>query len=238
MESINDYRNHQQAGSLDSETMAARRAATPTLPKDVAEGIPPQEDLWTNAPGELVWVYNADPKEEQSGMTGLSWQVRRLIPGVHEPAVPGLQAPKFEASTPYRASVYRGDTPEEALGYLLKGMALLSREGAINPSSPYYPGAPPIQHAIHFLTERLLCMVERRQNHLVMSGYAEHPAHVGAVIISASTGETKEDEQTKKAREAHYEELNEQMMRAVARDNEVVSALATAVAALARVKDL
>lgn len=203
------------------------------LPKEIREELPPQEDLWTNAPGEIVWQYTADPEKEALGMTGFSWQVRKLTPGVHDqdPPKPGLQVPYFQASTPYRAVFYQAETPEMALAALLKGACVLSREGAINPHNPHRAGSPPIQHAIHILTERLLQMVEGRQDHLFMSGYAENPAHVGAIAATVLTAEhfpgpSKNDE------------LNEQMMRAIARDNEVISALATAVAALARVKDL
>lgn len=203
------------------------------LPKEIREELPPQEDLWTNAPGELVWQYNADPEKEALGMTGFSWQVRKLTPGIHDTDPPkvGVQVPYFEASTPYRAVFYRADSAEEALACLLKGFSVLSREGALNPNNPTRAGSPPIQHAIHILTERLLQMVEHRQNNLFMSGYASNPAHVGAHVPSEVLtaehfpGPTKEDE------------LNEQMMRAIARDNEIIAALATAVAALARVKD-
>lgn len=209
------------------------------LPTDVAEGIPPQQDLWTNAPGELVWMYEADPEKESLGMTGFSWQVRKCTPGIHDsdPPKPGLQAPYFQASTPYRAVFYQAASAEEALACLLKGMCTLCREGAMNPRAPHRPGAPPIQHAIHILTERLLLMVEQRQDHLVMSGYADNPAHVGAVTISDLTKDG-DDQVSKEARDSEQEKLNHQMMQAIARDNEIVSALATAISSLARVKDL
>ncbi len=197
------------------------------LPKDIREELPPQEDLWTNAPGELIWRHLADPEQEALGMTGFSWQVRKIVPGVHEPKSEDSQEPYFQASTPYRAVFYSADTAEDALGCLLKGMCHLSREGAINPSNPLRPGAPPIQHVIHILTERLLQMVEHRQDHLVMSGYTPDPAHISAPELSAEH-----------LKRPAPEELNEQLVRAVARDNEVISALATSIAALARVKDL
>lgn len=204
------------------------------LPKEIREELPPQKDLWTDAPGEIVWQYTADPKEEELGMTGFSWQVRKLIPGVHDsdPPKPGMQVPYYQASTPYRAVFYQAESAEAALAALLKGFCLLSREGAINPSAPLRPGVPPIQHAIHILTERLLQMVEHRQDHLFLGGYAENPEHVGATIAATELNAGHFPGPSKN------EELTEQLMRAVARDNEVISALATAVAALARVKDL
>ena len=212
------------------------------LPKEIREELPPQEDLWTNAPGEVVWQYTADPEKEALGMTGFSWQVRKLTPGVHDqdPPKPGLQVPYFEASTPYRSVFYQAETPEMALAALLKGACVLSREGAINPHNPHRAGSPPIQHAIHILTERLLQMVEHRQDHLFMSGYAESPAHVGSIPLSdlSTDAAAGDDEQSKKSREVTAEQMNHQMLCAIARDNEVIAALATAVSALARVKDL
>jgi hypothetical protein len=95
------------------------------------------------------------------------------------------------------------------------------------------PGSPPIQHAIHILTERLLQMVERRQDHLFTGGYAENPAHVGAIPID----NLGDDEQRRKALEADAEQMTHLTLHAIARDNEVIAALATAVSALARVKD-
>lgn len=206
------------------------------LPKEVREELPPQEDLWTNAPGELVWQYTADPEKEALGMTGFSWQVRKLTPGVHDqdPPKPGLQVPYYQASTPYRLVFYQAETPEMALAALLKGVCILSRDGAMNPHNPNRAGSPPIQHAITILTERLMQVVESRHDHLFMSGYAENPAHVGAIPI----GNSADDETDPRAQALTAEIMNEQMMRAIARDNEVISALATAVAALARVKDL
>lgn len=211
------------------------------LPKEIREELPPQGDLWTNAPGEVVWQYTADPEKEALGMTGFSWQVRKLTPGVHDsnPPKAGMQVPYFEASTPYRAVFYQAETPEMALAALLKGACVLSREGAINPHNPHRAGSPPIQHAIHILTERLLQMVEGRHDHLFMSGYAESPAHVGTVPLHEISNEAGgDDEQSKKLREFSAEQMQHQLLQAVARDNEVIAALATAVSALARVKDL
>lgn len=213
----------EQASNSVGEKVAYEPGSGLQLPQEIREEIPPQEDFWANAPGELVWQFTANPDLEDLGRTGFSWQVRKLTPGKHfELKMGQVNKPHYEASTPYRAVVYQGATPEEALAALLKGHCLLSREGAINPNSPYEPGSPPIQHAVHILTERLVSAVERRKDHLLMSGYAENPAHVGALTVNGISDD----------------ELNEQLLRSVARDNEVVSSLATAIAALARVKDL
>lgn len=235
-------------GAIHEKLLADQGRVLPpgydTIPKEIREEIPPQEDLWTNAPGELVWQYNADPEKESLGMTGFSWQVRKVTDPLRcKVSETGRLTSQihYEASAPYRAVFYRGDTPENALACLMKGLCHLSREGALNPSNPYRPGSPPIQHAIHILTERLLQMVEHRQDHLFMSGYAENPDHVGAIpldSISRDTGSAGDDEQSKKAREERAENLERQALHAVSRDNEVIAALATAVSALARVKDL
>jgi len=193
---------------------------------ELVEGMPPQNTSWEDFPGDLVWKYEPDPSLAYTGMYGLAWQVRKLVPGKHFELKVGQEAiPCFQASTPYRACFYEGKTAEEALARLLLGFCLLSREGAINPNAPEYPGAPIVQHAIHILTERLLWNVEQRQRHLVMSGYFDNPEGIPKTTLSA------EDFPGPEA-------MNEQAIRAVARDNEVVSTLATAIAALARVKDL
>ena len=110
------------------------------LPKEVAEGIPPQSD-WKDAPGELVWRFEADSEMEHLGLAPFSWQVKKLTAGVHyQPDSPHNNKQRafyFEASTPYRSCYYVGTTAEEALGALMKGVCLLSREGAINPNFPY-----------------------------------------------------------------------------------------------------
>lgn len=115
----------------------------------------------------------------------------------------------YTAETPYRAIVYCGSTPELAIGAMLHGVAELARKGSMNPADPSERGDPPIQHAIHLLTERLLWQVEQRHTHLLWLG--ETP-----------NGGTPKPEDTAN----------------IARDNEVISALATSIAALARVKDL
>lgn len=210
-----------------------------TLPQEIREEIPPQEDLWSNAPGDPVWQYDVSAENLAVGLGGFSWQVRKLIPGKHFHSTSANAKVIYEASTRYRACYYDADSPEAALGALLRGMCLLSRDGAINPNNPYQPGSPPIQHAMHILTERLLQAVELRADHMLMSGYAENPQHVGAIALSDVAGdEAKDDEQSKRARDAAAEAMNESIVRAVARDNEVIAALGTAISALARVKDL
>lgn len=115
----------------------------------------------------------------------------------------------FEASTPYRPIAYVGVTREQAIGIMLHDVARLARVGHMDPDRPAEKGSPPIQHAIHILSQRLLWQVERRREHLEFS-----PALPDESIA------------------------DEVLIKSVARDNEIVSALATSIAALARVKDL
>lgn len=184
----------------------------------VDDGLPrkTQRDHWREYPGELVMEYvhehEYDPKT-----WGLEFAVRKLTSGKHfPPDSPQNKRQRevyYEASTPYRGCVYQGDSPEAALGALLLGVGLLSRDGHFNPEHPTASGSPPVQHAIHILTERLLWQVERRKDHIT---HANEPRGIPYV----------ESEEWKQA------------LTAVGRDNEIISALATSIAALARVKDL
>lgn len=112
----------------------------------------------------------------------------------------------YEATTPYRCIVWLGDTPGEAIGNMLRGIAELARSGALNPKNPDQMGVPPIQHVLEILSERLTWQMDRRRQNLCKTGLKTHP--IDNVPVD------------------------------VARDNEVISALATSIAALARVKDL
>lgn len=111
----------------------------------------------------------------------------------------------YEATTPYRNCVWTGYSQEEAVGAMLKGVAEMARDGSINPARPADLGAPPIQHAIELLTERLMWQSDRRREKVVGGG----PLSPVSDYITA-----------------------------IARDNEILAGLATAIAALARVKDL
>lgn len=209
--------------------------------------VPPAPESWKDLPGEVVMRFEADPARAQDTY-GFEWQVKKLEAGKHYELKEGQTRRDYhEASTPYRMCVYAGESAEEAVAALMKGMSLLSREGAINPSNPHAIGAPPIQHAISILTERLLWAVDQRQNHLVMGGYADSPGNIwpspyAGARYAADDKQKPEESQDPAAklaaRRAQEEAFNEQMVKTVARDNEVVSALATAIAALARVKDI
>lgn len=172
-------------------------------------------------PGETVLshIHEEDPAKK-----GFEFVVKKVIAGVDTVIDPKeahlLPHGKvhFAAMAPYRGCVWTGETTEEAIGGMLHGYAELARKGNIDPSHPNDKGSPPIQHAIHTLTERLLWQVERRKEHL---GMADEYSHPGMKV-------SEEDSER-----FYYQALSD-----IARDNEIISALSTSIAALARVKDL
>lgn len=167
-----------------------------------------QRDSFNQLPGELVMKY-VHNNAYNTKTWGLEFAVKKITPGVHTPS-PNDNAGKvmFEAATPYRACVYQGETAEAAVGALLLGVGLLSRDGHMNPEHPTAKGVPPIQHAISVLSEKLVWHSERRREHLTNESTSGLDAPDDAAI------------------------------QRIARDNEIISALATSIAALARVKDL
>jgi hypothetical protein len=128
----------------------------------------------------------------------------------------------FAGCTPYRTIIYTGDTVEEVIGNMLKDMATLARSGSLNPERPEDKGSPPIQHVVQVLSERLLWQVERRKEHLEGAGEGSHLREF----------ESQEE------RDREKERFEEMALKEVSRDNEIISALATSISALARVKDL
>jgi hypothetical protein len=173
-------------------------------------GTRPWHDL-DAMPGEfkMLWLETGEGRN-------LGFGVKRVVPSSDDE---NHGQPYYTASTPYRACVTTGNTPEEAVSSLLFCFTELARNGSFNPKYPSEHGDPPVQHAINILTERLLWQVERRHEHL---GRAD------ADIVWA---ERNADEKAEKERQEMY-------LSFVARDNEIISALGTSIAALARVKDL
>lgn len=177
-------------------------------------------------PGETVLSYI---HEEDPARKGFEFVVKKVTAGVDTVIDPKeahlLPHGKvhFAAMAPYRGCIWTGDTPEEAIGSMLHGYAELARKGNIDPNHPNDTGSPPIQHAIHTLTERLLWQVERRKEHLGMAD--EHSPH-----------ELRGEGTPKSSTEA--EGFYNQALSDIARDNEIISSMATSIAALARVKDL
>lgn len=115
----------------------------------------------------------------------------------------------YSAVTPYRSCVWHADTPGAAIGSMIRGIAELARSGALDPNKPNQKGSTPIQHVLEILSERLIWQLEQRHSSL------------------AEADELSHDRKT-----------NDTYLNNVARDNEIISALGTSIAALARVKDL
>lgn len=130
----------------------------------------------------------------------------------------------YEASIPSRAIVWTDGTDgpkgmERAIGAMLYGVAKLAREGSLDPDAPDRKGAPPIQHVMAILSERLAWHIERRREYgeMLMTDPGVHRA------IDSKGPVAPED-------------LGASSQ--VTRHSEIIAALGTAVSALARIKDL
>ena len=160
---------------------------------------------------DLVESYNtvADGTSHATNWA-LSYGVQFRPPKVTEDGkFPGT----FEAWTPYRHVTYSGTTREEAIASLLFGVADLARTGAFNPHDAMAKGSPPLQHTMEILQERLNWHMAQRKDCI----------------------ETATIEHTPKCAEPRADEV---LMGQAGRHNEAIISLGTAIAALARVKDL
>jgi hypothetical protein len=115
----------------------------------------------------------------------------------------------FEASVPYRQVVYWGETEREATGAMLKGVAELAWNGSLDPAQPERKGCPPLQHTMSILCSQLRWHLECRRDRIDDS----HDQISG-------------------------EALDAQLAGDLARTNEIISGLSTAIAALSRIKAL
>ena len=183
-------------------------------PNKIDDGAPTEtmRESWRKYPGELVMVYEHN-NEYDTKSCGLEFSIRKLTAGKHFPPDNRenihARAVFYEASMPYRACIYQGDTPEAALGALLLGVGLMGRDGHMNPEQPTVKGVPPVQHAISILAEKLVWHSERRREHL-----------------------------TNEPTAGLMEPDSDAAFQRISRDNDIISSLATSIAALARVKDL
>ena len=116
----------------------------------------------------------------------------------------------FEARTPYRQVVYLGETEREAIGAMLKGVAELAWRGHLHPEHPERQGSPPLQHAMQILADHLSLELERRRDRI---------EDCSAEPVDDSAAQT-------------------QCIADLGRRNEIISGLATSIAALARIKAL
>lgn len=120
----------------------------------------------------------------------------------------------FTANMLYRQVYYEGSSKSEAIGSMLKGVALLARSGAFNPNRPEKRGVSTIQHCLNLLTEALSEAAIMRENYIEEMGI-----RIEEMGIRIEEGD-----------ERGYDRLPEL--------NAHISALSTAIAALARVKEL
>lgn len=118
----------------------------------------------------------------------------------------------YAASIPDRSIVWMAPTPARAMAHMLHGVAMLARDGSLDPNEPSRKGVPPIQHVLGILTDRLAWHVDARRR-----SCDETAMH--------SVGHPDDPRTTENATWQ-------------ARCNEVISALGTAISALARIKDL
>lgn len=178
------------------------------------KGVPPIERHYHQIvgwPGEVV-VENIH--EDTQYDKSFEFTLRKVTAGVDTRIDPkeahliAHGAVHYSATTPYRAVVWTGDTPGAALGNMLRGFSELSRSGALDPKDPNEKGATPIQHVLEILSERLAWQMGSRRANL---------RQVDPIFPS---------------------EDDAKWVTHVAKDNEIISALATSIAALARVKDL
>ena len=138
----------------------------------------------------------------------------------------------YEASIPYRGIVWIGQTEEEAIGCMLKGVAELSWQGSLDPNAPHRPGRPPIQQALQLLEQALSYSLERRREKIeaANNGYLLSDPD----MMHAQTIDLK-NLSTKPVVTSEAPLLND---ASFLRNNEIIAGLATAIAALGRVKEL
>lgn len=121
--------------------------------------------------------------------------------------------PIYEVTTPYRQIIWAGDTPEEAIGTAMRGLAELAREGKLDPECPARRGVPPIQHAMRILADQLAWHIDRRREQIE--------------FVNEKADERPDSNDIEMPNSPRLNRLNE-----------IISGLATSVAALARVKEL
>lgn len=126
---------------------------------------------------------------------------------------------RYEASLPFRQVICEGDTEASAVASLMRSYCEMARAGSFNPHSPFNRGAPTIQHVMSLLMEELGRQLQYRYSDWEHMTQTEE-VHDQAVELETPAGGAW----TKNP--------------AFARRNEVISGLSTALAALARVKEL
>lgn len=166
-------------------------------------------------PGDMVLEHLHDPRKGDN--QGLEFRVRRLFAGRHFPEDSKDSLVRrevvYEAATPYRHCVYSGRTAEEALGSLMLGVGLLSRDGSLDPSVPHSKGSPIIQHLLQVSVECLGWHLSRRKEILLYE--QEIPG-------------------SPEKRNLYHDHTPPDLFR----ENETIASLGTVISALGRVKDM
>ena len=154
----------------------------------------------------------------------------------------------YEATLPFRQIASQGESPEAAAGSLLQYYCELSRQGQFNPHRPNDQGVPPIQHVLSILSDMLAENIAGREAHrrfteedlrrrsaktdqleadfeAALDGKPAKPSEVAAATVSELFEQA--DSASNYRNDATFK-----------RDNEIIAGLATAIAALSRVKEL
>lgn len=125
----------------------------------------------------------------------------------------------YEATLPFRDVVAEGSSEMEAVGALVLQYCDLARCGSINPSRPYMVGAPPLQHVLELLEEQLGFFTLLRYDDWRENVLSRENVDEAAAQDTTACGVWRDDGRFK-------------------RRNEVIGGIATAIAAIARVKEL
>lgn len=158
--------------------------------------------------GELLESY--DSAASKAVCWALSYGVNKYTPPADDSGV--KYAEVYQAWTPFRNITYVGTTREEAISAMLFGVAELARNGSFNPNDPMAKGSPPLQHAMEVLQARLEWHLARRKE------YVDQYYEATGTSVPESNPNLFAGEGGK--------------------NNEAIISLGTAIAALARVKDL
>lgn len=163
-------------------------------------------------PGEYVMKYlHSETAVHSYSDLMFEFCIKKVVPGRDTDTDDNQGKTYFTGATPYRQCVYMGSSIEEVLASMMFSLAMLARNGSINPEQPAEPGDPPIQHAMCILSERLDWQVKARHGAI---------GHDPAELLTLP-------------KDAYFTAIQES-----SRCNEIIAALGTAIAALARVKDL
>lgn len=136
----------------------------------------------------------------------------------------------WQAELPFRSIRGEGSSPDEAVATLFRTYCELSRTGAFTPHNPDAKGVPPVQHVLNVLSEMLQGEIHNRNSNREFTYENDMRADDEQSTANTRPGRAAGGAPTwgSAYRDHHV----------FTRDNQVISGLATAIAALARVKEL